>query len=161
MTQKINTGFIVPFIDGVHSTFELMIGRKVVRKDAYIKKNYMMFGDITGVIGVSGISAGTSAISFPAPLAIRCIEEMLGEKLARGINDIIVHDGIGEIINMVAGQAKTTLATTPMKFDITLPTIISGRGHELYHKQDTQCTSIIFATDDDLEFSLDLCIRAG
>lgn len=161
MAQKINTAFIVPFIEAVHSTFEMMMGRKVTRKDVYIKKNYVMFGDVSGVIGVSGISAGTTAISFPASLAIRTVEDILGEKVTGGIGDVMVHDGVGEIINMIAGQAKTTLATTPMKFDITLPTIISGRGHELYHKQDTQCTSIIFATDDDQEFSLDLCIRAN
>ena len=129
MTQQINTKFIVPFIEAVHTTFEMMVHMKVHRKDAYIKKNYVMLGDISGIVGVSGKTAGTSAVSLPADLAVKCISAMMGgEEIPGGINDTIVHDGVGELINMIAGQAKTTLSSTPLRFEITLPTIISGRG---------------------------------
>ena len=70
---------------------------------------------------------------------------------------MVVHDGIGEFINMIAGGAKTTLGSTKHAFNFTLPTIVSGRGHEMHHKQGTCNTSIIFADENGQEFALDLC----
>lgn len=160
--QAINTKFILPFIDATHSTFEMMVGRSVTRKDVYIKKNCMMFGDVSGVIGVSGKLCGTSAVTLPAQLAIDCVSAMMGgEEIKDGIGDVIVHDGVGELINMIAGQAKTTLGSTEYRFEITLPTIISGRGHEVYHKQGTVCVSTIFEMESGEEFALDLCTQGG
>ena len=134
----------------------MMIGTSIKRKDVYVKKNYVMFGDISGVIGVSGKVTGSSAVSLPGPLALKVVSAMMGEEVTGGLTDTIVHDGVGELINMIAGCAKTTLSSTPYKFDITLPTIISGRGHEMYHKQGTQCVSMIFETDSGDEFALDV-----
>ena len=150
----------LPFVEATHSTFELMVGMSISRKEVYIKKNYVMFGDISGVIGVSGKVCGTSAVTLPGPFAIECIGAMLGEEIESGLNDLVVHDGVGELINMIAGQAKTTLASTPYRIDCTLPTIISGRGHELYHRQGTYCVSTIFQTDAGDEFALDVSATA-
>ncbi|MDP7638708.1 MAG: chemotaxis protein CheX [Candidatus Hydrogenedentes bacterium] len=106
-----------------------------------------MFGDVSGVVGVSGMICGTSAVTLPAQFVIDCVSAMTGgEEITGGIGDVIVHDGVGELINMIVGQAKTTLGSTQYKFDITLPTVISGRGHEMYHKQRTVCISTIFET---------------
>lgn len=154
--MDVNTEFVLPFFEATHSTFELMLGRKVSRKDTYIKKSYTMFGDVSGIIGVSGKMCGTTAVSLPGDLAISCIGSMMGEEITGGLNDLIIQDGVGEIINMIAGQAKTTLSSTEYRFDITLPTIISGVGHELYHKQGTLCLSVIFETEDGDEFAVDV-----
>jgi chemotaxis protein CheX len=160
--QNIVSEFVLPFIDATHSTFEMMVGQSVVRKDVYIKKNYVMFGDVSGVIGVSGKLCGTSAVTLPAQFAIDCVSAMMGgEEIKGGIGDVMVHDGVGELINMIAGQAKTTLGNTPYKFNITLPTIISGRGHEVYHKQGTICVSTIFETEEGEQFAVELCTQGG
>lgn len=154
--SKINTDFIIPFINATHSTFEIMMRLKLTRHETYIKKNYVMFGDVTGFIGVSGKLCGTAAISMPGPLAVECIGAMMNEEIAEGWADMAVHDGVGEIINMIAGQAKTTLGNTPYRFEITLPIIVSGRGHELYHKQGTTSVSVIFSTEKGEELAVDI-----
>lgn len=156
---NINPDFILPFIESTHTTFELMMNRKIKRKDVYIKKNYVMFGDISGVVGVSGKMCGTSSVSLPAEFAVDVVGDMMGEDVAGGIGDMVVHDGVGEIINMVAGGARTTLGTTQLKIECTLPTIISGRGHELYHRCDTTSVSMIFETDRGEEFAIDICTQ--
>lgn len=155
----INTDFILPFIESTHSTFELMMNRRIKRKDVYIKKNYVMFGDISGVIGVSGKVCGTSSVSLPADFAVEVIGDMMGEEITAGIADMVVHDGVGEIINMVAGGAKTALGSTPLAIECTLPTIISGRGHELYHRGDSTSVSMVFETEQGEEFAVDVCTQ--
>ena len=157
--SKIHVPFLLPFIEAVHSTFETMMRRKVIRKEIYTKKNHAMFGDISGVVGVSGKICGTSSVSLPGPMAIECVGDMMGEEISNGLADTIVQDGVGEIINMVAGSAKTALANTEYEIKCTLPTIISGRGHELYHREGTYNVSVIFETDKGEEFALDVCME--
>lgn len=157
--QTINADFIIPFIDSTKSTFEIMLQKQVKQKEAYIKKNYVMFGDISGTIGVSGKVCGTVAVSMPAEFALNCIREMIGEDEEFALSDMVVHDGVGELINMIAGGAKTSLSGTENAINFTLPTIISGRGHEMYHSQKTSNTSVIFQTDQGDEFSLDVCVQ--
>ena len=157
--QVINTDFIIPFIDSTKSTFEIMLQKQVKQKEAYVKKNYVMFGDISGTIGISGKVAGTVTVSMPAEFALSCIREMIGEDEDFALSDMVVHDGVGEVINMIAGGAKTTLSGTEHAINFTLPTIISGRGHEMYHSQKTSNTSIIFETDKGEEFALDICVQ--
>lgn len=157
MAHAIDSEFVLPFFEATHSTFEMMMNMKIQRKEVYVKKNFVMFGDLSGVIGFSGDICGTSAVSLPGPLAIRCVGEMLGEESTAGLTSTVVHDGVGEIMNMIAGQAKTTLSSTEYRFEITLPTIISGRGHELYHKQGTCCVSMIFTVEaNGEEFAVDV-----
>jgi len=154
--QDIELAFVMPFVDSTHRMFDMMMKQKIVRKEVYIKKNYVMFGDISGTIGLSGKINGTGAISLPGPLALKCINDMVGSEVATSIYDEEVHDGVGELINMIAGNAKTVLSPTEYAIDFTLPTIISGRGHELYHKKGTTNLSMVFETGDGLEFSFDL-----
>jgi chemotaxis protein CheX len=157
--QAINADFILPFIDSTKSTFEIMLQKKVKQKEAYTKKNYVMFGDISGCIGVAGNVCGTVSVSLPADFALDCIRTMIGEDKDAPLSEMVVHDGVGEFINMIAGGAKTTLSGTENAINFTLPTIISGRGHEMYHAQGTCNTSIIFETGDGGEFSLDVCAQ--
>ena len=160
MEDRINLDFIRPFIDATHSIFEMMMGRKVRRKEVYFKKNHVMFGDITGVVGVSGKICGTTAVSLPATAAIDCIATMIGEDVPQEMTERVVHDGVGEIINMITGSAKTALSSTPLKIECTLPTIISGRGHELYHREGVCNLSLVFETEKGEEFALDVCMEA-
>lgn len=157
--SEIHVPFLLPFIEAVHSTFETMMRRNISRKEIYTKKNHVMFGDISGVVGISGKICGTSSVSLPGPMAIECIGDMMREEISDGLVDTMVQDGVGEIINMVAGSAKTALANTEYEIECTLPTIISGRGHELYHREGTCNVSIIFETDKGEEFALDVCMK--
>lgn len=157
--QHINTDFIVPFIESTKSAFDIMMNMKLRQKEIYIKKNYVMFGDISGSIGVSGNVCGIVSVSLPADFALDCIRTLIQENDDDALSDAVVHDGIGELINMIAGGAKTTLSGTENAIDFTLPTIISGRGHEMYQKEGTCNTSIIFEADEGNEFSLDVCVQ--
>lgn len=150
---------ITPFLDSVHKTFERMAGRKVERIEVYKKLNHVMFGDITGSIGLSGKVSGTAAVTLPAPVALSVVTEMMHEDLAAGIGDPAVQDGVGELINIIAGGAKTALAGTENAIDFSLPTIISGRGHQLYHRPGTLTISTIFRTDRDEEFAVDVSVQ--
>lgn len=156
----IKVDIIVPFIEATHTTFKMMLGRELRRKEAYVKRNYVMFGDVSGCIGLSGSVTGTGSISVPSQMAVDCVRELLGEDIDAEVGDTVVNDGVGELVNMIAGGAKTTLSSTETPIDFTLPTIISGRGHELYQRQGTVNVSIIFETDRGEDFALDISTQS-
>ncbi len=152
----VNVEFIRPFILATENIFSSMVGIQVKRKRVYLKKGYRMFGDISALIGLSGATTGMCAVSLPAKLAVASVEKLIGEPVEQGIHDIVTQDGVGEIVNMIAGSAKATLSKSQYKFDITLPTIISGKGHEVFSKKGNACVVIVFDAEDGSEFTLDV-----
>ena len=166
--QEIRVDFIAPFIKATVKTFQNMMSLNVVvqRDQVKIKHGYRMHGEISGIIGLTGATTGTCSLSMNEALATDCIERMLGEKVELGIHDPVVHDGIGEIVNMIAGHAKALLESVKdpvsgqqkYRFSITLPTIISGSSHELYQKSGTVCVIIPFKTETGESFTLEVCV---
>ena len=153
---EIKLEVVMPFIDATKEIFDTMARIKARRKDVYLKTGYGMFGDVSGVIGLSGKPGGTCAISMPQSLAIRTVANMLSIETGT-LEESEVRDGVGETINMIAGRAKAILSTTEYKFDITLPTIISGGPHELFQRMNSVCVVILFETAAHEEFALDVC----
>ncbi len=158
VASPIKAEVVAPFVKAVKETFLTMMEMPVRRCGIHIKHDYLMFGEITGVIGLSGVVSGTCAISMPGALAIDAVGRMLGEDLGGQFDQQEVRDGVGEMINMVAGRAKGLLSTTPYKFDITLPTIISGERHEVFLRKGTACIVLVFETKDGARFTLDLSL---
>ena len=165
---EIRVDFIAPFIKAAVKTFQNMMSLNVVvqREKVKIKHGYLMSGEISGIIGMTGATTGTCALSMNEPLATDCIERMLGEKVEGGIHDPVTHDGIGELVNMIAGHAKALLegvkdpvsGQQKYRFSITLPTIISGSSHELYQKSGTICVVIPFMTETNQLFTLEVSV---
>jgi chemotaxis protein CheX len=67
---------------------------------------------------------GTLLISYKKDSILYIIENMLGEKHAD--IDKEVGDAVGELTNMIYGSAKTTLNQLGYKFEMAIPTVITG-----------------------------------
>ncbi|MBI2425062.1 MAG: chemotaxis protein CheX [Candidatus Hydrogenedentes bacterium] len=158
--SEIKIELIAPFMDATKETLKTMANKTIRRKEVYLKKGYAMYGEVSGMIGLSGVTTGTCAISMPANLARHLVAEMLMIPNPDLVEANDVRDGVGEFMNMIAGGAKTRLSSTRYKFDITLPTIISGGPHEMFHRTGTHCVVIVFAVDDLHAFALDVAVKA-
>lgn len=158
MAPSLKIELITPFIEATKETFNTMLSLHVRRKEVFIKQDYQMFGDFSGVIGLSGTTTGTCALSLPADLAHRAVRAMLMIPQTEELPETDVRDGVGELINMIAGGAKARLSRTSYKFNITLPTIISGGLHEVFHRGGTYCVVIVFETAEREPFALDVCV---
>ena len=158
MSSSLKIELIAPFIDATKETFATMVSMKVRRKEVFIKQGYDMYGDVSGIIGLSGTTTGTCALSMPVSMASRTIRAMLMTPDDEMLAETEIRDGVGELINMIAGGAKTKLSSTMYKFNMTLPTIISGGKHEVFHRGGTYCVVIVFENAEQESFALDICI---
>lgn len=155
--QSVNVEFINPFIDATRNVFATMCGVEIVRKKLFLKDDYKMMGDVSGVMGLSGTASGSVVVSLPKDLACSIVAQMLGEEKVPADLTSDVCDGIGEIINMIAGQAKAMLVKTKYHFTISIPSVVSGQGHEISHKKGTPNIVVLFEADGQT-FALQVCL---
>lgn len=148
----IDVAVINPFISAAFDVFGTMIGLEITRKDLFLKKDHRVFGDISGVIGLSGEAAGSAVVSFPEHLARRAVSAMLGEEPDNVSMDDI-RDGVGEIVNMIAGSAKAALVDTKYHFRLSLPTVVQSAKHEIGHCKGAPCIVVIFNAEGE-DFAL-------
>lgn len=155
--QSINVEFINPFIEATRTVFQTMAGIAVERKRLFLKNDYQMLGDISGVMGLSGSASGSVVISLPTRLAIEMVSKMLGEAPGETLTPE-VSDGVGEIINMISGQAKASLAKTKYHFQISIPTVVMGEHHEITHRQGTPNIVVLFESEAGDTFAIQVCL---
>mgnify|MGYP001809852956 CR=1 FL=1 len=158
VAPKINVEFINPFIEATKTVLETMAGTSCERKRLFLKDDFRMLGDISGIMGLSGEAVGSIVISFPKDLACRIVSAMLGGEPMGTELSADVCDGVGEIVNMVAGHAKSALAKTKYHFQISIPTVVSGEKHELTHKSGTPNIVVLFETNNKEQFALQVAL---
>lgn len=113
------------FVDGVKEVLTQMAGTSVTLLKPEIQEKFQSSGDVAGMIGMlSGSMKGTITISFQAKAAFQIIENMLGETHTEVNNEVA--DAVGELTNMIYGNAKTTLNKLGYGFEMAIPTVITG-----------------------------------
>jgi chemotaxis protein CheX len=88
-------------------------------------------GDITGIVGLTGDTNGSLAVSFSEAAILQVVSNMFGEAF-KEINDE-VSDAVGEITNMICGDARRILAEKGYQFQGAIPTVIDGKNHKICH----------------------------
>ncbi len=83
--------------------------------------------DLICSIGFAGRLEGNVVALFKKEDAKAIVSKMLGMDIPEVSGDVV--DGIGEVLNMIAGGFKNKLDQENYKFDINIPTVVNG--HEL------------------------------
>ena len=141
-----NVEFVNPFLDAIAEVLLTMAQTECKAGTPAIKKDAVSFGDVTGIIGMSGEKVkGSFAISFSKPVILAVTERMLGEKLA-SIDSTVV-DLVGELTNIATGGAKKRLAENNYDFDLATPVVVCGEKHEIVHVSKAPTVIIPFTSD--------------
>lgn len=131
-----------PFIDSTQNVFSMMLGCSVDLIDAAQYDATHSDFDLSGIIGFTGSLRGTIAISFDQNVGFSIAETLLGVRPSKIDND--VRDIVGELANMIGGNAKERL-NSPDIF-LGLPTVVSGHGHEISLDPDAEVHQLYFST---------------
>jgi chemotaxis protein CheX len=121
--------YIVPFIEICQSVFKSLGDLTVIAGRPYIAdKKVVEDWEVSAVIGLSGEARGAVVISMKEALALH-LASYLTKNEYRELNED-VKDVIGEIVNIIAGNAKQRLEHD-FALTISLPTIICGQLHSV------------------------------
>ncbi len=148
MEKKIEQ-VIRKFSDSVINVLGTMAMTEAKPGKAFVKKDNTAKGDISGVIGfssASGKSKGTMSVTFTESSAIGVVNNMLGETFSEVTDDVT--DAVGELTNMICGQARKGMAEIGMSYEGAIPTVVSGRNHSIRHVSSSAILAIPFETND-------------
>ena len=116
---------IAAFVDGVLKVVKTMASTDATPGKPFIESNFTMKGEIAGMVGmVAPPLKGTLLITFSKDAILHVCENMIGEKYPEINKD--VSDAIGELTNMIYGQAKATLNQMGYNFEMAIPSVIRG-----------------------------------
>lgn len=111
----------------------------------YLKRDKIARGDVTGVIGLTGKVRGTVSVSFTEKCILSVVSSMFSEPFTQ-LNEEI-RDAVGEISNMISGQARRQLEEDGLSLSAAIPTVVMGANHSLSHFTTYPVVAIPFTTD--------------
>jgi chemotaxis protein CheX len=147
--------FINAFIEGTVSVMKTMAFVEPKVGAAYLKKDFVAHGDISGIIGMTGAVRGSLALSFTEPCILKIVSNMLGEEITQMNGDI--KDAVGEITNMVSGVTRKNLEAAGLIVSAAIPTVVSGKNHSILHVLGGPSIIIPFTIDAG-SFVVDVCL---
>jgi chemotaxis protein CheX len=158
--SALDAKLVNPVIASTIEVLDTMASTKVVLQNIQPQKDYNPTGDISAVIGILGEDGeGMISLSFSYKLADTIVSRLLGLN-SDEISKEDRSDGIGEIVNMISGNAKTALSqstTTPYK--LTLPTLIQGSGHEVASRPKNSPYLVIIFESEGETFHLQMSFK--
>ena len=134
--------YINSFISATINTFKGFLNADLKAGKPYLfdqSKNSIKY-DISGIIGLAGDVRGPIVISFPKIVALKIVSDFLHEDTKIFGDDVI--DTIGELINIIAGNAKKDLEK--FRIMISLPSVIKGPNHQINWMQGVPVITIPF-----------------
>jgi chemotaxis protein CheX len=147
--------YINPFINAVINLFQTMVGLSLNVGAPELKSDAKPNHDICGVIDVTGEVQGRVVVSMPETMATVLASELLEEHIEQLDEDCI--DAVGEIANMIAGNAKTDFPGGGNA--ISVPQVVIGRGNVTYPAA-TPVISIPCQTEQGA-LSIDVALKAS
>ncbi len=147
--------YIKPFVVAVKRIFETMIQVPFSLGKPELKKDSKVPHEISSIIGLSGNVSGSVVISLSEQVAFQLASSLLGETITALTDDCT--DAIGEICNMIAGNAKTDFPTEDNA--ISVPSVVVGK-HKVKYPTGIPVIRIPCNTDKG-EMVIEIALKIG
>jgi CheY-specific phosphatase CheX len=148
-------------IEATKDIFSTMANSQLDVKSVKPQRDYTPTGDISAIIGIMGSKGeGMVSLSFGVKTANLIVSRLLGIQQDAVSSDDRC-DGIGELVNMISGNAKTKLSQeSDASYKLSLPTIILGEGHEIATRpKNNPYLHICFGLEGGQEFNLQVSFK--
>lgn len=147
--------YINPFIESTYNVLETMAKTKAEGGNPYLKNDKSARGDVSAIITVTGDVLGTISISFEENCILTIVSNLFNEKAE--MNDEI-KDAVGELCNMITGQARQKLDKLGLNLKAGIPNLIMGKGHSIKHITDYKIIAIPFSCAGS-KFTIEVCFK--
>jgi len=152
--KDFDVNFINPFLNATKKVFKVQCFMEIKPTKPFLKKHTdpLLLGDVSGIISINSETfTGTLAISINEPIFVKIASNMLGESVEK-IEEKYV-DLVGELSNMILGQAKIELLALGYSIQSALPSCVWGKDHKIKHFGGGQCIVLPFETESGILYS--------
>ena len=145
MTQPSGVEIAKPFVKATVNVFSTMARIEPKPGKPFVKKDRTAQGDVSAIVGFTGAKNGSISVSFSKKCAVAVVKAMLGDDVQDIVQD--AKDAVGEVTNMISGQARASLAEMGLLFQGSTPSVIMGDNHTITHITSQPVVCIPFETD--------------
>ena len=135
--------FINPFLKASINLFKEYLGLQAVSGKPYLRPDPQDLDEVSAIIGLAGDTRGAVVLSFSRETAIKIVSKMEGHEYKMLGNDVL--DGVGELVNIIAGNAKQDLLD--FRIEISLPGVITGNSYKIRWPEGIPVVAIPFTTE--------------
>jgi chemotaxis protein CheX len=160
-SPEVPEGLLKPFVAAAQLAFEQLAGLSLEVRDTYQQPDCCTSGDVSAVIGLtapdltppdfskpdlSGANHGALVLTLREAVANAAARRVLAD-LDDNPDEELVSDCVGELANIIAGQARGMLADSPFEFAFGTPKLVTGVGHEVPCQPKTPCVVLDFNSE--------------
>jgi len=147
---------LLPFQAAITEIFSTMAMINVNLVQTYLSDGKFHFGNITAIMALAGNEKGIVLVSLHESFARSLVSNMMGVTPDM-LEEEELHDGIGELINMIAGGAKARLGDTEEHFLLSAPSVITGTRHRIIQSKDMPCVTMVYEAEEQY-FAVKICL---
>lgn len=145
-----------PFLDATVNVLSTMAFTEASAGKPFLKKTKEASGDVTGTISFTGDATGILAITFTEGCIANILTNMFGEEVT-GINDEVC-DAVGELTNMISGDARRKLEQYGYSIRAAIPSVITGKNHTIKKFFEGPCIALPFSTNGG-DFTVEIAVK--
>ncbi|MCG8568813.1 MAG: chemotaxis protein CheX [Spirochaetes bacterium] len=135
--------YINPFLNASINLFKNFLGMDVSSQKPYVMQTQNDLNEVSAIIGLAGETTGAVVLSFSRDTAVAIVSKLSGKTFVGLSNEVL--DGVGELVNILAGNAKKDL--TDFRIDISLPGVITGHKYKINWPKGVPIITIPFKSD--------------
>jgi chemotaxis protein CheX len=154
---QVRDALLQPFVEATRAALGEMAGAEVAAHAPYRTSNHGCLGDVAALVALTSATPFAMVLSFPEGTAWALAKRILAES-TKEVDENLVLDCVGEVANVIAGQAKALLAATAYEFAFSLPRVLHGAGAG--PARPGQDRLVIAFTSECGEFALELFVKA-
>lgn len=124
-----NVRFLNPFIDAIFYVLNAELGLKAERGELQLQRANCTTQEVTVLISLVGDVQGVVLYGLDQTTSLNIVGAILGQPFEEF--DELAQSGVGELGNMITGQASKKLAEAGYQTNISPPTLITGENVEV------------------------------
>lgn len=135
--------YINPFLSASLNLFKEFLKLNLTHGKPFIQGDDKDLNEVSAIIGLAGDITGAIVLSFPRDTAIQMVSRLENHEYRALSREVL--DGVGEMVNIIAGNAKKDLLD--YRIDISLPGVITGATYKVNWPQGIPVITIPFESE--------------
>ena len=153
--MNINAEYVNPFLEAASAVFKSIVGVDLRRGKLVIKDSPIPSMDVSIIIGITGGITGEVVYSMGFNM-VQKIADILAPGLTPEQIKSEYKDIVGELANMITGNAMNLFASSGKTIDITTPTVVEGKDFTITMVKQTTLGINLYSPMGQLEMNIAL-----
>jgi len=153
--MNINAEYVNPFLEAAGAVFKQVVGIDLKRGKLAIKEAPTPSHEVAILIGITGAVNGDVVYSMSYNM-VHKIANILVPGLTEAQAQIEYKDIMGELANMITGNAMNLFTYTGKRVEMTTPTVIDGKSFTITHMKQTTLAINLYSPFGQLEMNVAL-----